>query len=100
MRPCGTTWTPEQWEERVLNDGSRHQVFKRYFRGQQLAAEVGGQVMLSATERGSSWHAQSLVGATSEDQTPGERWLSAMCETTSSGYELPVDRSANDIGGR
>lgn len=36
---------PEQWEERVLNDGSRHQVFKRYFRGQQLAAEVGGQVM-------------------------------------------------------
>ena len=36
---------PEQWEERVLNDGSRHQVFKRYFRSQQLAAEVGGQVM-------------------------------------------------------
>jgi len=40
---------PEQWEERVLNDGSRHQVFKRYFRGQQLAAEVGGQVMYDGT---------------------------------------------------
>ena len=36
---------PEQWQERVLNDGSRHQVFKRYFRAQQLAEEIGGQVM-------------------------------------------------------
>jgi ubiquinone/menaquinone biosynthesis C-methylase UbiE len=35
----------EQWEERVLNDGSRHQVFKRYLRGQQLAEEIGGQVV-------------------------------------------------------
>jgi SAM-dependent methyltransferase len=34
----------EQWQERVLNDGSRHRVFKRYLTGRQLAAEVGGQV--------------------------------------------------------
>ncbi len=36
---------PEQWQERVLNDGSRHQVFKRYFQAQQLAEEIGGQVV-------------------------------------------------------
>lgn len=36
---------PEQWQERVLNDGSRHQVFKRYFQAQQLAEEIGGQVL-------------------------------------------------------
>lgn len=36
---------PEQWQERVLNDGSRHQVLKRDFRGSQLASEIGGQIM-------------------------------------------------------
>lgn len=36
---------PEQWQERVLNDGSRHQVFKRYFGGRQLAEEIGGQMV-------------------------------------------------------
>jgi SAM-dependent methyltransferase len=33
----------EQWQERVLNDGSRHQVYKRYFAPGQLAAELGGR---------------------------------------------------------
>lgn len=33
----------EQWQERVLNDGSRHQVYKRYFDAVGLAAELGGQ---------------------------------------------------------
>jgi demethylmenaquinone methyltransferase/2-methoxy-6-polyprenyl-1,4-benzoquinol methylase len=33
---------PEQWQERVLNDGTRHRVYKRYFRGTELAAELGG----------------------------------------------------------
>jgi len=28
---------PEQWQERVLNDGSRHTVYKRYFTGDELA---------------------------------------------------------------
>ncbi|HEY7175140.1 MAG TPA: methyltransferase domain-containing protein [Micromonosporaceae bacterium] len=37
---------PEQWQERVLNDGSRHQVYKRYFTGDQLAAELGGEKLL------------------------------------------------------
>jgi SAM-dependent methyltransferase len=33
---------PERWEERVLNDGSRWQVYKRVFEPQQLADELGG----------------------------------------------------------
>jgi SAM-dependent methyltransferase len=38
--------SPEQRQDRVLNDGSRHQVYKRYFTGGQLAAELGGEVLL------------------------------------------------------
>jgi len=38
---------PEQTQERVLNDGSRHQVFKRYLNADQLAAEIGGEVVLA-----------------------------------------------------
>lgn len=34
---------PEQWQERVLNDGSRHRVYKRYFTAEQLAGELGGE---------------------------------------------------------
>lgn len=36
----------EQWQERVLNDGSRHRVYKRYLSGHQLAQEIGGETML------------------------------------------------------
>jgi ubiquinone/menaquinone biosynthesis C-methylase UbiE len=36
----------EEWQERVLNDGSRHRVYKRFFTGDELAAEVGGSVLL------------------------------------------------------
>jgi ubiquinone/menaquinone biosynthesis C-methylase UbiE len=32
----------EEWQERVLKDGSRWEVFKRYFTGEELAAELGG----------------------------------------------------------
>ncbi|HET6508219.1 MAG TPA: class I SAM-dependent methyltransferase [Baekduia sp.] len=32
----------ERWEERILNDGSRHRVFKRFLSGADLAAELGG----------------------------------------------------------
>jgi ubiquinone/menaquinone biosynthesis C-methylase UbiE len=32
----------EEWQVRVLNDGSRWEVFKRYFTGEELAAELGG----------------------------------------------------------
>jgi ubiquinone/menaquinone biosynthesis C-methylase UbiE len=40
---------PEQWQERVLNDGSRHRVYKRYVSGQRLADELGGQTLLDGT---------------------------------------------------
>jgi len=40
---------PEQWQERVLNDGSRHRVYKRYLTGPQLADELGGEVLLDGT---------------------------------------------------
>jgi ubiquinone/menaquinone biosynthesis C-methylase UbiE len=33
---------PEQIQERVLNDGSSHRVFKRYFSASQLSEELGG----------------------------------------------------------
>ena len=37
---------PEQTQERVLNDGSSHHVFKRYFTASQLANELGnGRVL-------------------------------------------------------
>ncbi|HEX5619337.1 MAG TPA: class I SAM-dependent methyltransferase [Solirubrobacteraceae bacterium] len=32
----------EEWQERILNDGSAHRVYKRWFRGAELAAELGG----------------------------------------------------------
>jgi SAM-dependent methyltransferase len=36
----------EEWQERVLNDGSRFAVYKRYFTGDGLAAELGGGEVL------------------------------------------------------
>jgi ubiquinone/menaquinone biosynthesis C-methylase UbiE len=36
----------EEEQERVLNDGSRHRVYKRWFRGSTLAAELGGKLVL------------------------------------------------------
>lgn len=38
---------PEQWQDRDLNDGSRHRVYKRYLTGEQLAAEIRGRVALA-----------------------------------------------------
>jgi SAM-dependent methyltransferase len=38
----------EDWEERVLNDGSRHEVYKRRFTADALAAELGGGETLHA----------------------------------------------------
>jgi ubiquinone/menaquinone biosynthesis C-methylase UbiE len=37
---------PEQTQQRVVNDGSRHAVYKRYLTGRQLADEIGGDVLL------------------------------------------------------
>jgi len=36
----------EQWQERILNDGSSHRVYKRFFTGDRLAAELGGGTVL------------------------------------------------------
>lgn len=35
-------------QERILNDGSRHEVYKRYFAGEELAEELGGGEVLFA----------------------------------------------------
>ena len=32
----------EQWQQRTLNDGSAHRVYKRFLRARELAAELGG----------------------------------------------------------
>jgi ubiquinone/menaquinone biosynthesis C-methylase UbiE len=37
---------PIEWQERVLNDGSRHEVYKRYFTGAGLVEELGGGEVL------------------------------------------------------
>jgi ubiquinone/menaquinone biosynthesis C-methylase UbiE len=57
-RPDGPA---EDWQERALNDGSRHRVYKRWFRGAELAAELGGgEVLLDG-----SWFV--LVRARAQD---------------------------------
>ena len=39
---------PEEWQERKLNDGSRHRVYKRFFTPEGLLGEVGGGRVLHA----------------------------------------------------
>ena len=38
----------EEWQQRVLRDGSRHRVYKRYFEASELAVELGGATVLHA----------------------------------------------------
>jgi ubiquinone/menaquinone biosynthesis C-methylase UbiE len=38
----------EEWQERILNDGSRWEVYKRYFTPEELAHELGGGQTLFA----------------------------------------------------
>lgn len=40
----------EEVQERVLNDGSRHEVYKRYFDPEELAEEIGGGRVLFSGE--------------------------------------------------
>ena len=44
-RRAGRTSGAEEWQERVLSDGSRHRVYKRFFAAQELADELGGHVL-------------------------------------------------------
>ena len=39
----------EEWQERVLNDGSRYEVYKRFFDPDALAQELGGGTVLHAS---------------------------------------------------
>jgi SAM-dependent methyltransferase len=39
----------EQWQERVLNDGSRHRVFKRYLTPEGLEREIGGRALFAGS---------------------------------------------------
>jgi ubiquinone/menaquinone biosynthesis C-methylase UbiE len=41
---------PQEWQRRVLNDGSAFQVYKRYFDAGALAGELGGGAVLHAGE--------------------------------------------------
>jgi demethylmenaquinone methyltransferase/2-methoxy-6-polyprenyl-1,4-benzoquinol methylase len=41
---------PAEWQERTLNDGSRHQVFKRYFDAATLLAELGGGTVIEEND--------------------------------------------------
>ena len=43
LRPGGVA---EDWQERVLDDGSRHRVYKRWFTAAGLAEELGGGEVL------------------------------------------------------
>ncbi len=38
---------PELWEERLLNDGSRHKIYKRYLTADQLADEIDGEALIA-----------------------------------------------------
>ena len=40
---------PEEWQERILNDGSRYEVYKRFFDPEALAQELGGGRVLHAS---------------------------------------------------
>jgi ubiquinone/menaquinone biosynthesis C-methylase UbiE len=39
----------EEWQTRILNDGSRFKVYKRYFDADELAGELGGGTVLHAS---------------------------------------------------
>jgi ubiquinone/menaquinone biosynthesis C-methylase UbiE len=54
---------PEQWQQRILNDGSRHRVFKRYLTAEGLAAELDGEVLLAG-----QWFV--VVGAAARRRVP------------------------------
>jgi demethylmenaquinone methyltransferase/2-methoxy-6-polyprenyl-1,4-benzoquinol methylase len=38
----------EEWQERTLNDGTTHRVYKRWFTPESLAAELGGGAVVHA----------------------------------------------------
>ena len=49
----------EEMQERILNDGSAFEVYKRYFDGDELARELGGGTVLHASD----WFVMVAAGA-------------------------------------
>ena len=49
----------EERQERILNDGSRFEVYKRYFDAEELAHELGGGTVLHASD----WFVMVATGA-------------------------------------
>jgi SAM-dependent methyltransferase len=54
----GAGVAPEQWQERRLEDGSIHRVYKRYFRAGELAEELGG----GSVEHDGRWFVAVVAG--------------------------------------
>jgi demethylmenaquinone methyltransferase/2-methoxy-6-polyprenyl-1,4-benzoquinol methylase len=52
---------PEDWQERALDDGTRHRVYKRWFTGDALVAELGGGEVLHDGE----WFVAAVASSTS-----------------------------------
>jgi ubiquinone/menaquinone biosynthesis C-methylase UbiE len=65
-----SAWRPgvetDQWQERVLSDGSRHQVYKRYLSGAELASEIRGDVLMDGT-----WFVVARVSWTDQPASAG-----------------------------
>lgn len=71
LRPGGE---PEQWQERELNDGSRHWVYKRYLTAAQLAEELGAEVLLDGAwyvAARASWAGEDVTRQTTSKPFPG-----------------------------
>jgi ubiquinone/menaquinone biosynthesis C-methylase UbiE len=45
----------EEWQERTLNDGTRHRVYKRWFTAEGLAAELAREAAPAATLHAGRW---------------------------------------------
>lgn len=56
-----------QWQERVLNDGSRFEVYKRYFDAEGLARELDGGTVLHAGR----WFAAVISRVIAPDDATG-----------------------------
>lgn len=54
-------WEPdgrtEAWEQRVLPDGSRYEIYRRYFTAEALASELDGHILFAGR-----WVAMAAVG--------------------------------------
>jgi RNA polymerase-binding transcription factor DksA/ubiquinone/menaquinone biosynthesis C-methylase UbiE len=60
----------QQWQPRVLNDGSRHRIVKRYLRPDELAEEIDGSPVLAGT-----WFVVARSGPRTEDASDNESAL-------------------------